>query len=68
LTDDPEKDAAVLEEFMAQQMRFNPTRRADKALYDIIYINGTHNLPNLGRYGEVRLLEEEFHRRMWIGA
>ncbi len=53
---------------MTQQMRFNPTRRADKALYDIIYINGTHNLPNLGRYGEVRLLEEEFHRRMWVGA
>ena len=68
LTDDPEKDAAVLEAFMTQQMRFNPTRRADKALYDIIYINGTHNLPNLGRYGEVRLLEEEFHRRMWVGA
>lgn len=68
LTDDPEKDAAVLEAFMAQQMRFNPTRRADKALYDVIYINGTHNLPNLGRYGEVRLLEEEFHRRMWVGA
>jgi adenine-specific DNA-methyltransferase len=68
LTDDPEEDAAVLEAFMAQRMRFNPTRRADKALYDIIYINGTHNLPNLGKYGEVRLLEEEFHRRMWIGG
>jgi len=68
LTDDPEQDAAVLEAFMGQQMRFNPTRRADRALYDIIYINGTHNLPNLGKYGEVRLLEEEFHRRMWVGG
>jgi superfamily II DNA or RNA helicase len=65
LTDDPEQDAAVLEAFLAQQLRFNPTRREDKTLYDLIYINGTHNLPNLGKYGEVRLLEEEFHRRMW---
>jgi adenine-specific DNA-methyltransferase len=48
-------------------MKFNPNRRADKSLYDVIYINGTHNLPNLGKYGEVRLLEEEFHRRMWAG-
>jgi len=31
------------------------------------YINGTHNLPKLGKYGEVRLFEEEFHRRMWDG-
>jgi len=36
-------------------------------LIDLTYINGAHNLPNLGRYGEVRLLEEEFHRRMWAG-
>ena len=67
LTDDPEQDAAVLETFLAQHMRFDPTRKEDKTLYDLIYINGTHNLPNLGRYGEVRLLEEEFHRRMWAG-
>lgn len=67
LTDDPEQDAAVLEAYLAQQMKFDPTRREDKTLYDIIYINGTHNLPNLGKYGEVRLLEEEFHRRMWSG-
>ena len=67
LTDDPEQDAAVLEAFLAQQMKFDPSRREDKTLYDIIYINGTHNLPNLGKYGEVRLLEEEFHRRMWAG-
>ena len=67
LTDDAEQDAAVLESFLIQQMKFNPTRREDKTLYDVIYINGTHNLPNLGKYGEVRLLEEEFHRRMWAG-
>jgi adenine-specific DNA-methyltransferase len=67
LTNDPEQDAAALEAFLSQQMKFDPSRREDKTLYDIIYINGTHNLPNLGKYGEVRLLEEEFHRRMWSG-
>lgn len=67
LTDDPEQDATALEAYLSQQMKFDPTRREDKTLYDIIYINGTHNLPNLGKYGEVRLLEEEFHRRMWAG-
>lgn len=65
LSDDPEQGAAVLEAFLARQMKWHPTRREDKTLYDVIYINGTHNLPNLGKYGEVRLLEEEFHRRMW---
>lgn len=67
LTDDPEQDAAALEAFLSQQMKFVPTRRDGKTFYDIIYINGTHNLPNLGKYGEVRLLEEEFHRCMWVG-
>lgn len=67
LTDDPEQDAAALEAFLSQKMKWNPTRREDKTLYDLIYINGTHSLPNLGKYGEVRLLEEEFHRRMWAG-
>lgn len=67
LTDDPEKDAAALHAFLTKQMKFDPNRREDKSLYDVIYINGTHNLPNLGKYGEVRLLEEEFHRRMWAG-
>lgn len=67
LTDDSEQDAAVLEAFLSKQMKFDPKRREDKTLYDVIYINGTHNLPSLGKYGEVRLLEEEFHRRMWSG-
>jgi len=67
LTEDPEQDSAVLETFLAQHLPVDPTRKEDKTLYDLIYINGTHNLPNLGRYGEVRLLEEEFHRRMWAG-
>lgn len=68
LTDDPEQDAAVLEAFLRERLRFDLTRREDKSLYDLIYVNGSHNLPSLGRFGEVRLLEEEFHRRMWADA
>jgi adenine-specific DNA-methyltransferase len=36
--------------------------------YDIIYVNGSNNLPNLKKDGEnwkVRLIEEEFMKRMW---
>ncbi len=36
--------------------------------YDIIYVNGDNNLPNLRREGEdwkVKLIEEEFHNRMF---
>ena len=66
-TGDAEQDAAVLTAYLAKQMKFDLTRKDDKTHYDVIYINGSHNLPNLGRYGEVRLLEEEFHRRMWAG-
>lgn len=36
--------------------------------YDTIYVNGSNNLPNLRKNDEnwkVRLIEEEFHKRMW---
>lgn len=36
--------------------------------YDTIYVNGSNNLPNLRKDDEnwkVRLIEEEFHKRMW---
>jgi adenine-specific DNA-methyltransferase len=36
--------------------------------YDTIYVNGSNNLPNLKKDDEnwkVRLIEEEFHKRMW---
>ena len=35
---------------------------------DTIYVNGSNNLPNLKKDEEswkVRLIEEEFHKRMW---
>jgi len=39
--------------------------------YDVIYVNGSNNLPNLLQAGErwkVRLIEDDFHRLMWEGA
>jgi adenine-specific DNA-methyltransferase len=36
--------------------------------YDTIYVNGSNNLPNLKKADEdwkVRLIEEEFHKKMW---
>ncbi len=36
--------------------------------FDTIYVNGSNNLPNLKRDDEnwkVRLIEEEFMKRMW---
>jgi len=36
--------------------------------FDIIYVNGSNNLPNLQKEGDtwkVRLIEEEFMKRMW---
>ncbi|OQY32630.1 MAG: hypothetical protein B6241_10365 [Spirochaetaceae bacterium 4572_59] len=38
--------------------------------YDTIYVNGSNNLPNLKQDDEnwkVRLIEEEFHKKMWEG-
>ena len=39
--------------------------------YDVIYVNGSNNLPNLWQHGDhwkVRLIEEDFHRLMWEGV
>jgi adenine-specific DNA-methyltransferase len=38
--------------------------------FDTIYVNGSNNLPNLKLDGDnwkVRLIEEEFMKRMWGG-
>ncbi len=63
LTRDIEKDNLMLDEWF-QNDRIN-TRRLK---FDVIYVNGTNNLPNLRRNDEtweVRLIEEEFMKRMW---
>lgn len=61
LTDDPEKDAAVLEALLAKYK----INQADSE-FDIIYINGPHGL-SLSGQAKARLLslEETFMSRMW---
>lgn len=66
LTGDLEKDNAVLNAFLE--------REAVNALdgeYDVIYVNGSNNVPNLRKESDtwkVRLIEEDFRARMWEGA
>ena len=63
LTGDMEKDNAVLDEW------FQKNRISTRDLeFDMIYVNGSNNLPNLRLDTEnwkVRLIEEEFMKRMW---
>lgn len=64
LTDDIVKDNAVLDEWLRTQ-RIEPRSSLE---YDLIYVNGTNNLPNVkldDEHWRVRLIEEEFSRRMW---
>lgn len=66
LTGDLEKDNAVLETYFTK----NRIEVREKE-YDVIYVNGSNNLPNLleqGDHWKVRLIEEDFHRLMWEGA
>lgn len=66
LTDDIEQDNAVLDTYFEK----NRLEIRDRE-YDVIYVNGSNNLPNLLQAGErwkVRLIEEDFHRLMWEGA
>jgi len=65
LTDDIEQDNLMLDEWF-QKNRFS-TRDFE---FDTIYVNGSNNLPNLKQDDEnwkVRLIEEEFMKRMWNG-
>lgn len=64
LTDNLEEDNLMLE-YWFDKMRIDPK----KFEYDVIYVNGSNNLPNLKRDDEtwkVRLLEEEFMKRMVV--
>ena len=63
LTDDPEQDNLVLDEWF-KKYRLS----SQDSEFDIIYVNGSNNLPNLRQTGEtwkVRLIEEAFHQTMW---
>ena len=63
LTGDMEKDNVMLDEW------FNGNRISTRDFeFDTIYVNGSNNLPNLKLEGEnwkVRLIEEDFMKRMW---
>jgi adenine-specific DNA-methyltransferase len=64
LTDDPEKDAAVLEALLAKY-KIGTT----DSEFDSIYINGPHGLNLTGNArSRVHSLEETFHDRMWEGC
>lgn len=66
LTTDREQDNAVLDTWFTK----NRLEIRDRE-YDVIYVNGSNNLPNLLQAGErwkVRLIEDDFHRLMWEGA
>nr|MCR5219541.1 site-specific DNA-methyltransferase [bacterium] len=63
LTGDIERDNLMLDEWFLKN-RIN-TRDFE---FDTIYVNGSNNLPNLKLDDEnwkVRLIEEEFMKRMW---
>ena len=66
LTGDSEKDNIVLNAFF-QRKDFN----ALNGEYDVIYVNGSNNVPNLRKDSDtwkVRLIEQEFRARMWEGV
>jgi adenine-specific DNA-methyltransferase len=66
LTDDAEKDNAVLQTYLMDKLKISPREKT----YAIIYVNGSHTLPNPvvdGEQTKVRLIEETFHRAMWSG-
>lgn len=65
LTDNIEQDNLMLDEWF-QKNRISPRDFE----FDTIYVNGSNNLPNLKQDDEnwkVRLIEEEFMKRMWNG-
>jgi len=63
LTSDPVQDNLVLEAYLREQLGFD-MRKPDSAPCAVLYVNGSHALPNMP-HCEVRLLEEAFHRLMW---
>lgn len=66
LTDDPEKDNAALQKYL-ETIGISTREKT----YDVIYVNGSHTLPNPvveGEQTKVRLIEDTFHQAMWSEA
>jgi adenine-specific DNA-methyltransferase len=64
LTDNPEQDNAFLQHFLMEKLAISPREQT----YAVIYVNGSHTLPNPvveGEQTKVRLIEEAFHLAMW---
>jgi adenine-specific DNA-methyltransferase len=64
LTENPEQDNAVLQHFLMEKLAISPREHT----YAVIYVNGSHTLPNPvveGEQTKVRLIEEAFHNAMW---
>ena len=67
LTDNREQDNAALQKFLMEKLGISPRERT----YAVIYVNGSHTLPNPlidGEQTKVRLIEEAFHTAMWSQA
>lgn len=63
LTDDAEKDNAALQKYL-ETIGVSTREKT----YEVIYVNGSHTLPNPvveGEQTKVRLTEEAFHKAMW---
>jgi adenine-specific DNA-methyltransferase len=63
LTGNLEEDNLMLDEWFSKYRLSTQDTE-----FDVIYVNGSNNLPNLKRDDEhwkVRLIEESFHQKMW---
>ena len=63
LTGNLEEDNLMLDEWF-KKYRLS----TQDSEFDVIYVNGSNNLPNLRQDDEhwkVRLIEEAFHQQMW---
>ncbi len=66
LTDDAEKDNAALQRYL-ETIGVSTREKT----YEVIYVNGSHTLPNPvveGEQTKVRLTEDAFHQAMWAEA
>jgi adenine-specific DNA-methyltransferase len=60
LTGNLEEDNLMLDEWF-KKYRLS----TQDSEFDVIYVNGSNNLPNLRQDDEHRLIEEAFHQQMW---
>ena len=64
LTGNLEQDNTVLEAYLVENHNIDFKQARAEVPFDVIYINGSHNLPMLVQC-DIRLLEDTFHQKMW---